>query len=250
MKHEGAAVCVVLASRGYPERPATGDYIDGIDRLWPHGIHLYHAGIDKHLGRWVTSGGRVLGVTARGTTLEDAREAAYAAVAEIQFAGMQYRRDIALVSEGAGRKSENDRPTMQEAANVLDSFGVGHEMHLASAHRSPDKVRDIVASAPGRGVQVFIAAAGMANHLAGTVAAHTSLPVIGVPLMGSALGGADALFSTVQMPPGVPVATVAIGSAGAKNAAVLAVQILALGDGGLRTKLQELKERLARGEKL
>jgi phosphoribosylaminoimidazole carboxylase PurE protein len=146
--------------------------------------------------------------------------------------------------------SESDRSTMEETAKVLDSFGVGHEMHQASAHRAPDKVRAIVASAPDRGVQVFIAAAGMANHLAGTVAAHTSLPVIGVPLMGSALAGADALYSTVQMPPGVPVATVAVGAPGAKNAAVLAVQILALADAGLRLKLEDLKARLARGEKL
>jgi phosphoribosylaminoimidazole carboxylase PurE protein len=146
--------------------------------------------------------------------------------------------------------SESDRPAMEETAKVLDSFGVAHEMHQASAHRSPDKVREIVAAAPGRGVQVFIAGAGMANHLAGAVAAHTSLPVIGVPLMGSALAGADALYSTVQMPPGVPVATVAIGAPGAKNAAVLAVQILAVADAGLRLKLEDLKERLARGEKL
>ena len=146
--------------------------------------------------------------------------------------------------------SESDRATMEETAKVLDTFDVKHEMHHASAHRSPDKVREIVASAPGRGVQVFIAAAGMANHLAGTVAAHTTLPVIGVPLLGTALGGADALYSTVQMPPGVPVATVAIGSPGAKNAAVLAVQILALSDPGLRLMLEDLKARLARGEKL
>jgi phosphoribosylaminoimidazole carboxylase PurE protein len=146
--------------------------------------------------------------------------------------------------------SESDRATMEETAKVLDTFDVKHEMHHASAHRSPDKVREIVASAPGRGVQVFIAAAGMANHLAGTVAAHTTLPVIGVPLLGTALGGADSLYSTVQMPPGVPVATVAIGSPGAKNAAVLAVQILALADPGLQLMLEDLKTRLARGEKL
>ncbi len=114
--------------------------------------------------------------------------------------------------------SESDRPTMEETAKVLDSFGVSHEMHHASAHRSPEKVREIVASAPGRGVRLFIAAAGMANHLAGTVAAHTTLPVIGVP--------------------------------GAKNAAILAVQILALADPSLQLKLEDLKERLARGEKI
>lgn len=146
--------------------------------------------------------------------------------------------------------SESDRGTMEETARVLDSLGVAHEMEQASAHRSPDRVREIVKGAPARGVEVFIAAAGMANHLAGAVAAHTVKPVIGVPLLGSALGGADALYATVQMPAGVPVATVAIGSAGAKNAAVLAAQILAVSDPSLELKLNDLKERLARGEKL
>jgi len=103
LKHRGAAVCVVLASRGYPVRPATGDDIEGLEGPWPHGIHLFHAGIDRHMGRWVTSGGRVLGVTARGVNIEEAREAAYAAVSRIYFAGIQYRRDIALAPESAGR---------------------------------------------------------------------------------------------------------------------------------------------------
>jgi 5-(carboxyamino)imidazole ribonucleotide mutase len=146
--------------------------------------------------------------------------------------------------------SESDRSVLEETARVLDSLGVTYEMEQASAHRSPDRVREIVRGAPARGVQVFIAAAGMANHLAGAVAAHTTRPVIGIPLGGSPLGGADALLSTVQMPAGVPVATVAIGSAGAKNAAVLAAQILSISDPALVKKLDELKERLARGEKL
>ncbi len=146
--------------------------------------------------------------------------------------------------------SESDRATMEETAKLLESFGVAHDMEQASAHRNPDRVQELVRAAPGRGVEVFIAAAGMANHLAGAVASQTTLPVIGVPLAGSALGGADALYSTVQMPAGVPVATVAIGSAGAKNAAILAIQILALSDPALRQKLEEMKQRLARGEKL
>ena len=146
--------------------------------------------------------------------------------------------------------SESDRATMEEAARVLDSFGIAHEMEVASAHRSPDRVRDFVKGAPARGVHVFIAAAGMANHLAGAVAAHTTRPVIGVPLDGSPLHSVDALYSTVQMPPGVPVATVSIGAAGAKNAAVLAAQILALSDHALALALDDLKARLARGERL
>jgi len=146
--------------------------------------------------------------------------------------------------------SDSDRAVMEEAAKVLESFGVGSRLETASAHRSPDRVRELVHEAKGAGIQVFIAGAGMANHLAGAVAAHTTLPVIGVPLGGSPLQGVDALYSTVQMPAGVPVATVAIGSAGAKNAAVLAVQMLALGDRGLALKLEDLKQRLARGERL
>ena len=146
--------------------------------------------------------------------------------------------------------SDSDRAVMEEAAKVLESFGVGSRLETASAHRSPDRVRELVHEAKGAGIQVFIAGAGMANHLAGAVAAHTTLPVIGVPLGGSPLQGVDALYSTVQMPAGVPVATVAIGSSGARNAAVLAVQMLALGDRGLALKLEDLKQRLARGERL
>jgi len=146
--------------------------------------------------------------------------------------------------------SESDRTTMEETGAVLENLGVAHRLEMASAHRSPDRVRDLVREAPAQGIQVFIAAAGMANHLAGAVAAHTTLPVIGVPLGGTSLGGADSLYSTVQMPAGVPVATVAIGAAGAKNAAVLAVQILAISDRGLALKLEDLKLRLARGERL
>ncbi|HEU4335324.1 MAG TPA: phosphoribosylamine--glycine ligase [Candidatus Eisenbacteria bacterium] len=103
VEHEGAAVCVVLASPGYPQRPATGDDIEGLDGNWPHGIRVFFAGVDRHHGQWVTSGGRVLGVTARAMTVDEAREAAYDAVAKIYFPGMQYRRDIALAPEEAGR---------------------------------------------------------------------------------------------------------------------------------------------------
>ena len=104
VKYEGAAVCVILASPGYPGRPATGADIEGLEGPWPHGVHVYHAGVDRHHGQWVTSGGRVLGVTARAMTLEAAREAAYAAASRIYFAGMQFRRDIALVPEESRRE--------------------------------------------------------------------------------------------------------------------------------------------------
>ena len=107
IKHEGAAVCVVLAAPGYPGRPATGADIEGLEGPWPHGVHVYHAGVDRHHGQWVTSGGRVLGMTARAMTIEDAREAAYAAASRIYFPGMQYRRDIACVPEEATRSEES-----------------------------------------------------------------------------------------------------------------------------------------------
>jgi phosphoribosylaminoimidazole carboxylase PurE protein len=140
--------------------------------------------------------------------------------------------------------SDSDLPVMQEAGRVLADFGVPFEMTVASAHRSPDRAASYAREAEGRGVRVVIAGAGGAAHLAGVLAAHTPLPVIGVPLAGSAaMGGLDALLATVQMPAGVPVATVAIG--GARNAALLAVQILATADDGLRGRYRAYKERLA-----
>ena len=140
--------------------------------------------------------------------------------------------------------SDSDAPVMQAAVDVLREFDVPCEMTVASAHRSPERVMRLVAEAPGRGVRLFIVGAGAAAHLGGVVAAHTTLPVIGVPIDSSALKGMDALLSTVQMPPGVPVATVAIGKPGATNAGVLAVQMLALADAGLAAKLVEYKKKL------
>jgi phosphoribosylaminoimidazole carboxylase PurE protein len=120
-------------------------------------------------------------------------------------------------------------------------------MRVSSAHRTPERTRDLVAAAEASGVGVFICAAGMAAHLAGVVAAETTRPVIGVPVDASPMGGLDALLSTVQMPPGVPVATMAVGKAGARNAAILACQILALADPALAARLAALKEEMARG---
>jgi 5-(carboxyamino)imidazole ribonucleotide mutase len=133
--------------------------------------------------------------------------------------------------------SDSDLSTMEEAAKILQEFDVPFEMHIASAHRSPDRVARFAREADGRGLQVLIAGAGGAAHLAGVIAAHTVLPVIGVPMDGGPLSGLDALLSTVQMPGGIPVATVAIGKAGARNAALLAIAILALGDAGLQRRL-------------
>lgn len=141
--------------------------------------------------------------------------------------------------------SDSDLSVMEEAAAILQAFGVPHEIHVMSAHRTPDRVARFAREAEGRGIRILIAGAGAAAHLAGVVAAHTTLPVIGVPLEGSPLHGLDALLATVQMPGGIPVATVAIGKAGARNAGLLAVQILALGDPGLRRALQTHRERMA-----
>ncbi len=141
--------------------------------------------------------------------------------------------------------SDSDAPTMQPAVDVLKEFGITSEMTVASAHRSPARVMKLVGEAPSRGVKVFIVGAGAAAHLGGVVAAHTTLPVIGVPIDSSALKGLDALLSTVQMPPGVPVATVSIGKPGATNAGVLAAQIIGVGDHGIAKKLIDYKKKLA-----
>jgi phosphoribosylamine--glycine ligase len=141
--------------------------------------------------------------------------------------------------------SDSDAPVMQGAVDVLREFGIACEMTVASAHRSPERVMRLVSEAPGRGVKVFIVGAGAAAHLAGVVAAHSTRPVIGVPIDSSALKGMDALLATVQMPPGVPVATVSIGKPGATNAGVLAAQILAVGDGSIAAKLDQYKKTLA-----
>jgi phosphoribosylaminoimidazole carboxylase PurE protein len=144
--------------------------------------------------------------------------------------------------------SDSDWDVMQAASKKLDELGIAHDVRVSSAHRTPKETAAYVESAPERGIRVFIAAAGAAAHLAGAVAANTTLPVIGVPLEGSALKGLDALLSTVQMPKGVPVATVAIGAAGAENAAILAAQILAVGDEALAAKLAAAKKEM--GEKV
>jgi 5-(carboxyamino)imidazole ribonucleotide mutase len=141
--------------------------------------------------------------------------------------------------------SDSDLPVMEEAAKVLQEFGVGYAMHVSSAHRAPRKTSALAAGAAERGVKVIIAGAGMAAHLAGVVAAETYLPVIAVPLPGGALNGLDALYAMVQMPGGVPVATMAIGKAGAKNAGLFAVQILATASPALAASLRQYKERLA-----
>jgi 5-(carboxyamino)imidazole ribonucleotide mutase len=138
--------------------------------------------------------------------------------------------------------SKSDWPTMGEAAKVLDEFGVAYEVEVVSAHRTPDKMMKYAESAKARGLKMVIAGAGGAAHLPGMVAAKTTLPVLGVPVKSRALNGLDSLLSIAQMPAGIPVATFAIGEAGAKNAALFAVAVLALEDAGLAAKLEKFRK--------
>jgi phosphoribosylamine--glycine ligase len=142
--------------------------------------------------------------------------------------------------------SDSDFDIMQEAAAVLKKFQIPYEMTVASAHRSPHRAGDFAATALKKGMKVIIAGAGHAAHLAGVLAAHTTLPVIGVPIDSSCLQGLDALLATVQMPPGIPVATMAIGKPGARNAGILAAQIIATSEAELAEKLEKFKQEMAR----
>ncbi len=143
--------------------------------------------------------------------------------------------------------SDSDLEVMNEAAKALDQFGIAYEIDIASAHRSPRRISEFSRAAAGRGVKVIIAGAGGAAHLAGVIAAETTLPVIAVPIASTPLNGLDSLLAMVQMPAGIPVATVAIGKPGATNAGILAAQILALADPALAGKLEQHKKKLADG---
>jgi phosphoribosylamine--glycine ligase len=259
-------VCVVMSSKGYPGRYETGKVITGLDlAASEEGVQIFHAGTAMKNGQSVvTTGGRVLGVTAVGKTLGKAIEHAYKAVDCIQWDGCYCRRDIGakalrrpemrrpekqLVATslvGIVMGSDSDLPIMQAAADFLRQMQIPFEMTVASAHRTPERAVRFAATARKRGLKIIIAGAGMAAHLAGVLAAHTDLPVIGVPLDASPLQGMDALLSTVQMPPGIPVATMGIGKSGAKNGAVLAARILALEDKGIAARLQAFRLDMAR----
>jgi phosphoribosylaminoimidazole carboxylase PurE protein len=141
--------------------------------------------------------------------------------------------------------SDSDLDVMREAAKALEDFGIDYEIDVTSAHRSPERTAEYAQKAAARGVRVIIAGAGGAAHLAGVIAAHSSLPVIGVPISSTSLNGLDSLLATVQMPAGIPVATVAIGKPGATNAGILAAQILALSNASLAKKLSGHKDKLA-----
>jgi 5-(carboxyamino)imidazole ribonucleotide mutase len=150
----------------------------------------------------------------------------------------------ALVSVVMG--SDSDLPIMTETTKVLEEFGIDFELILTSAHRTPQRTTKFAASAAGRGIKVIVVGAGAAAHLAGVIASQTTLPVIGIPINATALNGLDALLSTVQMPGGIPVATMAIGKAGAKNAALFAARILALENKELRAKLSAYIKKMAK----
>lgn len=140
--------------------------------------------------------------------------------------------------------SDSDMSVMEDTAKILDEFGIAFNMTVASAHRSPERVVRLTKEAEDNGVDVIIAGAGASAHLAGVIAAHTILPVIGVPINSSPLQGFDSLFSVVQMPPGVPVAAMAVGKAGAKNAGILAAEIIGIKDKNIAKKLKEYKKKM------
>lgn len=250
-------VCVVMSSQGYPGKYTTGKPITGLIKSEKIAdVVVFHAGTALKNRRTVTAGGRVLGVTAIGADIGKAIDRAYQAVAEIKWQGCYYRRDIghralSRLQETGGPRvgilmgSDSDLPSMQTAADFLQSMGIEYEMNISSAHRTPEQTAEYARTAAAKGVKIIIAGAGMSAHLAGVVAAHTNLPVIGVPLDASALNGLDALLSTVQMPPGIPVATMGIGKAGAKNAGVLAARILALSDQKIADALDEFVRDMA-----
>ncbi len=156
------------------------------------------------------------------------------------------RKQKETVKVGIVMGSDSDLDIMQEATAILKNFQIPYEMTVASAHRSPQRAGNFAAAAIKRGIKVIIAGAGHAAHLAGVLAAHTSLPVIGVPIDSSCLQGLDALLATVQMPPGIPVATMAIGKPGARNAGILAAQIIATADPKIAAKLEKFKQEMAR----
>ena len=252
---ERPAACVVMAAEGYPEKYDKGMPITGLENVpISDDKAVFHAGTAEKEGAVVTAGGRVLGVTAMGETLEKAVSAAYEAVSAISFEKEYHRPDIghraikrlnAPPLVGIVMGSDSDLSVMAAAGETLLQFGISYEMIVCSAHRTPAEAGVFAKGARDRGMKIIIAGAGHAAHLAGAMAAHSSLPIIGVPIDSSALSGFDALLSTVQMPPGIPVATMAVGKPGAKNAAVFAAQILSVADPDMAGKVDAYKRKMA-----
>jgi phosphoribosylamine--glycine ligase len=250
-----ASVCVVMAAGGYPKSYKKGYEIKGIDAAnRMRDVVVFHAGTRAEGKKILSHGGRVLGVTALGDTVALAIKKAYQAVAKIKWTKVHYRTDIgkkaldrmqAVSKVGIVMGSDSDLKVMESALGIFKKFAIPIEMTVASAHRSPERAAEYAKTARKRGLKAIIAGAGHAAHLAGVLAAHTTLPVIGVPIDSSCLQGMDSLLSTVQMPPGIPVATVSIGKSGAKNAAILAVQIMAVSDEALAEELRNFKAEMA-----
>lgn len=234
-----AGAIVILASGGYPESYEKGFTIQGLEEVESSQQQMvFHAGTKRDQNRFLTAGGRVLGVTCLGSGLQDALKLSYENAAKINWPGMQFRRDIGLkglkrmntpkkgpVQVGIIMGSASDKKVSDKATAVFEKYGVGYEVIVSSAHRTPERTHNYLIDAQKRGVEVFIAMAGMAAHLPGVVAAYSQVPVIGVPVK-STFDGLDALYSIVQMPPGIPVATVGVDRG--DNAAILALQILGL----------------------
>jgi phosphoribosylamine--glycine ligase len=250
-----ASVCVVMASGGYPGAYKKGMKINGLkDVQRMKDVVVFHAGTEFDKEDVVATGGRVLGITAIDDSLDNAVLKAYKAVSKITWDQVYYRKDIGhkalnslsqMPKVGIVMGSDSDMEVMEAAVGVFKMFGIPFEITVASAHRSPHRAAEYAMSARKRGLKVIIAGAGHAAHLAGVLAAHTTLPVIGVPIDSSCLQGLDALLSTAQMPPGVPVATMAIGTSGAKNAGILSVQILSGSDIELEKKMEAYKKDMA-----
>ncbi|MEA3546992.1 MAG: phosphoribosylamine--glycine ligase [Thermodesulfobacteriota bacterium] len=248
-------VCVAMASGGYPGSYEKGYEIHGLEKAAEQeNVVVFHAGTGEKNGRIVNVGGRVLGITALGDTLPEAIAAAYATVEMIHWKDCYFRRDIGRKALNRQKEkpvvgivmgSDSDLPVMQAAVDFFKKMEIPFEVTVASAHRTPERASAYASTARQRGLKLIIAGAGMAAHLAGVLAAHTTLPVIGVPIDSSSLNGLDALLATVQMPPGVPVATMGIGKSGAKNGAILAAQIMGVADQTLAAKLQDLKKEMA-----
>ncbi len=250
-----AAICVVISSGGYPGYYEKGKEISGLEEAGKTAdTVVFHAGTALKDGRVVTAGGRVLGVTSLGNTVKEAIDKAYKACSKISFNGHFYRKDIGAKAlkrlsipprVGVIMGSDSDFTVMEQALSILKKFDIPYYATVASAHRTPERAAKLAGEAKEKGIQVIICGAGHAAHLAGVIAAHTTLPVIGVPIDSSALQGLDALLATVQMPPGIPVATMAIGKSGAYNAGIFAAEILGVSDPQIAEKLLAFKKDMA-----
>jgi len=253
-----SCVAVVLASAGYPGRYATGHPIRGLTAAEElEGVAVFQAGTRLDGDSTVTHGGRVLAVSALGPDLlrGDALPPGYRPRGRAGAGGRMSARRATRAKPASGRAtadstsprvgivmgSDSDGDVMFEAARALEEFGVPYEAQVLSAHRSPARAHRYARDARRRGLQVIIAGAGGAAHLAGVMAAGTTLPVLAVPLAATPLAGFDALLASVQMPGGIPVGTLAVGKMGSKNAGLLAVQILALQDPSLAQALERYR---------